>query len=100
KVYEELKNFRFDKAIFSCIGLTEKGCFFAKADAQQVSYILNEVSEKLILLVDSSKINRQAFLFGLNLDQFDTIITDEKVPQSFQEQARLQKSNLVQAKLS
>jgi len=99
KVYEELKNFRFDKAIFSCIGLNEKGCYFAKSDAQQVSYILNKVSSKLILLVDSSKVNRQAFLLGLGLDQFHTIITDEKAPQSFLEQAESLKCNIVKAKL-
>lgn len=98
KVYEELKNFRFDHAIFSCIGLNEKGCYFAKSDAQQVSSILKEISSKLLLLVDSSKINRQAFLFGLDLEHFHTIITDNSAPRNFIEQARLRKCNIVQAK--
>ncbi|WP_018930587.1 DeoR/GlpR family DNA-binding transcription regulator [Gracilibacillus lacisalsi] len=83
KLYHELREYRFDKAIFSCIGLDEKGCYFAKADAQQLAVTLKEITSSLILLADSSKINRHAFLYGLTIDDFSYIVTDSEAPKIF-----------------
>ncbi|WP_158738753.1 DeoR/GlpR family DNA-binding transcription regulator [Alteribacillus sp. YIM 98480] len=100
KLIQELKGYRFDKAIFSCIGVDVTGCYFAKMDAQQLAYTLKEISSKLILLADSSKINQYAFLFGLDLDSFSHIITDEKAPDSFVEKVQQNSCHLVRASLA
>ncbi|MBM7571351.1 DeoR/GlpR family DNA-binding transcription regulator [Aquibacillus albus] len=88
KLIQELQGYRFDKAFFSCIGVNSKGSYFAKADAQQLALTLKELSTELILLADSSKIDRLAFLSGLKIEQFSYIITDEFAPVHFVDQVR------------
>lgn len=83
KLHQELKGYRFDKAFFSCIGLNVNGCFYSKTEPQQLAHTLSEISHELILLADSSKINKNAFLFGMALDQFKYIVTDKEAPLDF-----------------
>lgn len=85
KVAEELQKYRFDKAIFSCIGVDARGCYFGKMDGRHVpqAQILTDISSELFLLADSTKINHHAFLFGLPLRDFSYLITDEEAPDSF-----------------
>lgn len=85
QLYDELKRYRLDKAFISCIGLDANGCYFAKPEAQQIATTLQAISSELILLADSSKINQQAFLSGLAIDQFHYIITDDEAPSDFRE---------------
>lgn len=95
KLYEELKAYRLDKAFFSCIGLDANGCYFAKPDAQQLASTLQKISSELILMADSSKINRQAFLSGLAIDQLDYIVTDEEAPKNFRQAVQQTNCNLI-----
>lgn len=80
KLHQELKQYRFDKAFFSCMGISTQGCFFSKIDPLQVAQTLAEQSKKLILVADSSKMNRSGFLFGLETKRVDVLVTDSGTP--------------------
>lgn len=99
KTFKSLQGFRFDKAFISCIGINETGCYFANEDAQQLSYTLREISSQLFLLADSSKINRHAFLFGLHLDKFACLITDENAPDYFVDKVKSKSCGIILAPL-
>ncbi|MCI3926894.1 DeoR/GlpR family DNA-binding transcription regulator [Paenibacillus sp. TRM 82003] len=99
KLYQDLKEYRLDKAFFSAIAVNAKGCYYAKPEPQQLAYTLAEVSMNLHLLVDSSKLNRSAFLLGLELNRFDSIVTDAGAPASFLEAAKAASCNVIVAPL-
>jgi len=80
KLQQELSSYRFDKAIVSCMGLTAQGAFFSKTEPMRVACSIAERSNQLILAADSSKMNRHAFLFGLETKQIDVFITDDEAP--------------------
>lgn len=96
-LYEELKRYRLDKAFFSCIGLDAEGCYFAKSDAQQLTNVLQKISSELILMADSSKINRQAFLSGLAIEQLTYIITDDQASSDFKQAVQQTNCELITA---
>ncbi|WP_026699745.1 DeoR/GlpR family DNA-binding transcription regulator [Salibacterium aidingense] len=99
KVDQELRKYRFDKAIFSCIGVNAKGCYFGKMEAQQNAHTLKEISSNLLLLADSAKINRHAFLFGLPLEDFTYLITDEGAPVGFSEKVKKTSCRLIKSSI-
>ena len=85
---QELKQYRFDKALFSCAGVMPKGLYFSKNEPQSTAQTLAELSNQLILIADSSKMNQNAFLFGLETKRIHTLVTDEGIPPMFLEKLR------------
>lgn len=85
QLQQEIIKYRFDKTFCSTGAVNAKGCFCTKPENRHLIITLAEISTSLILLADSSKINRSAFLFGLELNQLDSVITDWDVPLSFLE---------------
>ncbi|MDF2724119.1 MAG: putative transcriptional regulator [Paenibacillus sp.] len=83
QLQQEIIKYRFDKTFFSTGAVNVKGCFCTKPENRHLIITLAEISTSLILLADSSKINRSAFLFALDLNRLDHIITDQDVPRSF-----------------
>jgi DeoR/GlpR family transcriptional regulator of sugar metabolism len=80
KLHQELKQYRFDKAMFSCAGLTTQGCFYSKIEPLRIAQTIAEQSNQLILLADSSKMNRTAFMFGFEAKRVDVLVTDDGAP--------------------
>jgi DeoR/GlpR family transcriptional regulator of sugar metabolism len=83
KLNQELKGYRFDKAFFSCIAIDTKGCYYAKAEPQQLAQTLADISAEVIILADSAKVNRSAFLLGLKMFRIQKLVTDEGAPPVF-----------------
>jgi DeoR/GlpR family transcriptional regulator of sugar metabolism len=97
KLHQELKEYRFEKAFFSTIALDATGCFYTRVEPQQLARTLAEVSSKLILLADSSKINKVALLLGISTDDLDVVITDDEAPESYVRDMQLRSCQLVLA---
>ncbi|WP_240415437.1 DeoR/GlpR family DNA-binding transcription regulator [Paenibacillus periandrae] len=77
RMYLELRKYSIDKAFFSAIAVNERGSFHSTVEYQQLAHTLEEVSQSLILLSDYPKMEKNAFFFGLKLQQFSFLITDE-----------------------
>jgi DeoR/GlpR family transcriptional regulator of sugar metabolism len=67
------------------MGVTANGTFFSKTEPMRVARSIAEHSNQLILVADSSKMNRHAFLYGLDVRQFNTLVTDDSSPASLLE---------------
>lgn len=99
RVNQGLRDFQLDKAFFSAIAVDEKGCYYTRSEPQELAQTLKEVCSDLILLADSSKMNKIAFLFGLAMSDLDVIVTDEGVPESFVKSLKSSTTELVVAPL-
>ncbi|MGO0063397.1 DeoR/GlpR family DNA-binding transcription regulator [Brevibacillus fluminis] len=87
-----LDTYYVDKAFVSCNGIHfERGLSESNEMQANVKKKMIGISEKVYLLVDSSKFGNQAFTQFATIDQIDEIITDEKadaeVIQSLRERA-------------
>lgn len=80
KLQQELLQYRFDKAFVSCMGLMATGTYFSKTEPMRVTQTISELTSQLILIADSSKMNRNAFHFGLEAKRFDVLVTDDGCP--------------------
>ncbi|MCI3922337.1 DeoR/GlpR family DNA-binding transcription regulator [Paenibacillus sp. TRM 82003] len=95
KFYQELRNYWFQKVFFSVAALNRQGCFFVKPDSALLVQQLSEVGEEMVLLADSSKLERKAFVYGLELSKIDCLITDWEAPSAFVEDVRRMGCNVV-----
>lgn len=80
KLQQELLQYRFDKAIISCMGVMPTGTYYSKTEPMRVAQTISELTSQLILIADSSKMNRNAFHFGLETKRFDVLVTDDSCP--------------------
>lgn len=80
KLIHELKQYRFDKALFSCAGVMPHGLFYSKIEPQSTAQALSEQSNQLILMADSSKMNQSAFLLGIETRRVNVLVTDDGIP--------------------
>ncbi|WP_209121605.1 DeoR/GlpR family DNA-binding transcription regulator [Alkalihalobacillus sp. BA299] len=80
KLYQELKGYRFDKAFISSVSVNSLGCYFSKPEPMQLAQTLPALTSELILLSDSSKVGKSAFLLGIPISQIQYLITDEGSP--------------------
>jgi DeoR/GlpR family transcriptional regulator of sugar metabolism len=81
KLITELKAYHFDKVFFSCLGVNAKGCYFSKWEPMQTAQTVAAQADRVILLADSSKMNRNGFLLGMEHKDIDCLITDEGTPE-------------------
>ena len=88
KLQLELKQYQFDKAFFSCAGVTKQGLYFTKTDPLSTAQTLANQSRELILIADSSKMNKSAFLLAMETQRVDVLITDDGIPVPFLEKLR------------
>ncbi|MNJ43616.1 Glucitol operon repressor [compost metagenome] len=88
KLHQELKQYRFDKALFSCAGIMQQGLYFSKMEPQSIAQRLSDQARQLILMADSSKMNQSAFLFGMEVKRIGVLITDDGIPLPFLEKLR------------
>jgi DeoR/GlpR family transcriptional regulator of sugar metabolism len=88
KLHCELRQYRFDKALFSCMGFGPEGIYYSKWEPLQIAQMLVEQSNHLILMADSSKVNRSGFLYGMELNRIHTLVTDEGTPPDMRDSLR------------
>jgi DeoR/GlpR family transcriptional regulator of sugar metabolism len=72
-----------DKVFISCKGVHENGLSESSIHQAAVKNKMIDISEKVFLLVDYSKINERSLTFLTSLDQIDILITDNKADASF-----------------
>ncbi|NBD22971.1 DeoR/GlpR family DNA-binding transcription regulator [Paenibacillus glycinis] len=99
KLQQELKQYRFDKGLFSCAGITPQGLYFSKMEPQSTAVTLSDQSHQLILMADSSKMNQTAFLFGMETKRIHVLVTDEGIPVPILEKLRDMIPRVIVAKL-
>jgi DeoR/GlpR family transcriptional regulator of sugar metabolism len=79
KFQQELRQYRFDKSMFSCAGITTQGLFYSKMEPLLTAQTMQELSNCLILLADSSKMNNSAFLYGMDTRRISILVTDDGI---------------------
>ena len=88
-VEENLSRIHADRAFIGCDGISAKGVLTTTDPrVARTTGIMIENSHQVILLADSSKANRNAFISFGKLDQLDGLITDENMPVEILDAAR------------
>ena len=97
---EGLKDVRCNKAFFSCDGFDFDGGVTTAfvAEARVTDSMLNVASE-VILLADSTKLGKNGFGKICDITRVDTLITDEKLPQSIKQKFEAEGVKVLLAKL-
>ena len=97
---EGLKYIRCNKAFFSCDGFDFDGGVTTAfvAEARVTDSMLNVASE-VILLADSTKLGKNGFGKICDITRVDTLITDEKLPQSIKQKFEAEGVKVLLAKL-
>ena len=80
---ETVKNFRYNKAFIGIAGINlTKGLSVLNLDQIQIKKNVVENADQVIILVDSTKFNKQALATIIKLEQIHIIITDWEVDRS------------------
>ncbi len=72
-----LEQFHADYFITSCSGITAEGCTSQDASRVEIMRRMRKNSEKMILLIDSSKVGKKHVYKWLNFDQIDYVVMDK-----------------------
>lgn len=74
-----IQKYNVDVAIFSCKALSMTGGVSDSNEAEgELKVLMQQQANKVVLLADSSKFDRIAFIRLLSFDKIDYIVTDEK----------------------
>lgn len=93
-VIKELMNFNFDIAFIGASGISDDGIFFDELDDISLHQQLREQAKQVVLLIDSSKLNRTT-AFKINFDSIDTLITNKPLPENLKQVIQEQPINLI-----
>lgn len=74
-----LDNFQTDIAFISCTGIDEHGVYMANEEQSYLKQRMIERTEKVILLCDSSKVDRQNYIKLCGFESIDVLITNEPI---------------------
>ena len=78
-----LENFHADILFLSCSGIDETGIYMASEEQSFIKRKMIELSDQVILLCDSSKIEKKSYFRMCNYDVIDVLITDKKIRKEF-----------------
>ncbi len=79
-----IRNFQINTFFFSCQGInTDSGVRDGNEINARLKQVMLQVSEKKILLADSSKFDQYAFSKICTLDEIDTLITDKVISKAY-----------------
>ena len=76
--------FSADTTLISCRGLSARGGSDATEEEAQVKQAFFQRAQKVILLMDHSKLNHDFFYSCLTFEQIDCLITDQPLPRNLQ----------------
>ena len=93
------QQFFVDKAFISCGGISSDGVITDYHNDTTLYKTMLKQARKKYLIADSSKFGRTTFGRVCNLSDFDAIITDSNLPQSFQEMIRQYNIDLIKSNL-
>lgn len=82
---DSLSKFHVNKVFLGVLGINEEGLFQEDENEGYMLKKMIEISEKVIVLVDNSKINKKGFFKFCELSQVDTIITDKEIDKKLME---------------
>ncbi|KGX85860.1 DeoR/GlpR family DNA-binding transcription regulator [Pontibacillus litoralis] len=77
---EMLRRFHFNRAFISCGGITEDGMYDFDMDESLISEVMMQNSQEAILLIDSSKINKDALFKIGPCSSLTKVISDVERP--------------------
>ncbi|MDD6919102.1 DeoR/GlpR family DNA-binding transcription regulator [Anaerococcus sp.] len=83
QVYNFLKSFYVDYLFISCKCLDKSNVYESDKEVADIKNIMLMNSKKKVLLVDSTKFNRNSFISNYRTTQFDYIVTDKKPSDEF-----------------
>lgn len=91
----DLENYTFDYAFLSSVGIDENGIYYAYDDDIDYKAKIRQQAKKLVLLLDSSKVNVKHNFRVLDLNQIDYIITNDKLPQNLENRLLKSKTQMI-----
>ena len=85
-----IQNMVIDKAFMATNALSvQKGASTPDVSLAEIKKGMISISDRLIMLCDSSKIGKNSFMNFAAFDDFDTLITDKNIPDEAKEQFEL-----------
>lgn len=91
----DLENYTFDYAFLSGVGIDQDGIYYAYEDDIDYKAKIRKQSKKLVLLLDSSKVNVKHNFKVLDLNQIDFIITNDNLPQKLENTLLKSKTQMI-----
>jgi len=91
----DLENYTFDYAFLSSVGIDEEGIYYAYDDDIDYKTKIRKQAKKLVLLLDSRKVNVKHNFKVLNLNQIDYIITNDNLPQKLENRLLKSKTQMI-----
>ncbi|MGX7025974.1 DeoR/GlpR family DNA-binding transcription regulator [Vagococcus hydrophili] len=82
-IISQLNHFHFDIAFIGASGVSKEGIFFDELDDLELHQQLKQQAKKVVLLVDSTKIN-QTTSFKINWENIDLLVTNQTLPNEIQ----------------
>ena len=83
-VFDEISNINFTTCIIGASGITENGVSSFDKDVSVINKKVIEQSKTRILIVDSSKFNKDSSFIFASVEDFDYIITTDKADIRFE----------------
>lgn len=80
---ENFQMFRADKYFVSADGINNEGLFTANLEEGQIAKIIMSHAKENIVLVDSSKFDRNGIINFSQLSKIHTLVTDKNIPQNY-----------------
>jgi len=80
---ENFQMFRADKYFVSADGINQEGIFTANLEEGQIAKLIMSHAKENIILIDSSKFNRNGIINFAPLSKIHTLVTDKNIPQNY-----------------
>jgi len=80
---ENFQMFRADKYFVSADGINAEGIFTANLEEGQIAKIIMSHAKENIVLIDSSKFDRNGIINFASLSKIHTLVTDKNIPESY-----------------
>lgn len=80
---ENFQMFRADKYFVSADGINKEGIFTSNLEEGQIAKLIMSHAKENIVLVDSSKFDRNGIINFAPLSKIHTLVTDKNIPQNY-----------------
>ena len=80
---ENFQMFRADKYFTSADGINAEGLFTSNLEEGQIAKIIMSNAKENIVLVDSSKFDRNGIINFASLSKIHTLVTDKNIPKNY-----------------
>jgi len=91
----DIDDYTFDFAFLSSVGIDQDGVYYAYEDDLDYKKKIRERSKKLVLLLDSSKINSKHNFKAFDLSDIDYLIINDKLPQKLENKLIKSKTQMI-----